>query len=127
MIKIKKTHGFTLIELLVVMAIVASLLSIVLPRYIDQTDKAKEAALRENLSALRNVIDQYYGDTGHYPASLELLVEKKYIRNIPLDPITERYDTWQLIEQTQNNHTGIFDIKSTAEGNGIDGTAYTTW
>jgi general secretion pathway protein G len=119
-------RGFTLIELLVVLAIVAMLLSIVAPRYMKQADKAKDAVLRENLASLRLAIDQYYGDRGHYPVQLEQLVEARYLRRVPIDPITGRYNTWRLI-QVEGEEQGIYDVKSGAEGQGMDGTVYNTW
>ena len=62
----KRLRGFTLIELLVVLAIIATLLSIVAPRYVHQSDRAKEAALKQNLSVMRRALDEYYSDTGRY-------------------------------------------------------------
>jgi general secretion pathway protein G len=75
-----KTKGFTLIELLVVLGIVALMLTLAVPRYFPSVDKSKETILADNLRNVRQVIDQYYGDTGRYPDSLEQLVEKKYLR-----------------------------------------------
>ena len=122
-----KIKGFTLIELLVVLAIIATLLSLVLPRYIGQTDRAKDAALKENLAAFRASLDQYYGDTGSFPESLNILIEKRYLRKIPFDPITERADTWVLTIIDEDGHKVISDIKSAATENGLDGTPYNTW
>ncbi|MGO4465562.1 type II secretion system protein, partial [Pseudoduganella sp. RAF53_2] len=79
-----RKKGFTLIELLVVLGIIALLLTLAVPRYFPSVDKAKETILGDNLRNMRAVIDQYYGDTGRYPDSLEQLVEKKYLRSVPL-------------------------------------------
>jgi general secretion pathway protein G len=119
--------GFTLIELLVVLAVVAMLLSLVAPRYIRQADKAKEAVLRENLTALRLAIDQRYGDKGAYPDSLDQLVEERYLRKLPVDPITQRSDTWQTVTLDEEGGKGIYDVKSGAEGLGMNSTAYSSW
>lgn len=119
--------GFTLIELLVVLAIVALLLSIVAPRYIQQTDRAQEAALKENLTTVRNSIDQYYSDIGDYPTSLQDLVDKRYLRKIPTDTVTNRNDTWLYVYTEDNNKKQIIDIKSGALGKAKDGTEYTNW
>jgi general secretion pathway protein G len=119
--------GFTLIELLVVLAVVAMLLSLVAPRYIRQADKAKEAVLRENLTALRLAIDQRYGDKGAYPDSLDQLVEERYLRKLPVDPITQRSDTWQTVTLDEEGGEGIYDVKSGAEGLGMNSTAYSSW
>ncbi len=121
-------RGFTLIELLVVMAIVSALLSIVAPRYMKQADRAKEVALKENLNGLRSALDHYYADRGAYPERLGELVEKRYLRVIPLDPVTDRRDTW--IPATREEDEGkkvIQDVHSGAPGNGSDGTAFKTW
>lgn len=123
----KFRFGFTLIELLVVLAIVALLLSIVAPRYIEQTDRAQDAALKENLSTVRYSIDQYYADKGEYPSSLQELVEKRYLRKVPTDTITHRDDTWQFIYTEENNKKQITDLKSGALGKAKDGTEYASW
>src|SRR5690242_12565333 len=86
--------GFTLIELLVVMSIIALLLTLAAPRYIGNVDKAKEAVLRENLATMRDGLDKHYADTGRYPDKLEDLVNKKYLRRVPVDPVTDSDTTW---------------------------------
>lgn len=120
-------RGFTMIELLVVLAVVAMLLSLVAPRYLSQADKAKEAVLKENLSGLRTALDQYYGDKGQYPEQLEQLVQARYLRKLPLDPLTSRNDSWQLVTMDQDGRKVIYNIKSGASGNGRDGSAFDTW
>jgi general secretion pathway protein G len=119
------SKGFTLIELMVVMTITALLLSIAYPRYISHIEKSKEAALLQDLSVMRVAIDQFHADLGRYPLELNELVEKKYIRHIPKDPITESNDTWQLILADDEN--GIENVKSGAEGNASDGSPYIEW
>jgi general secretion pathway protein G len=120
-------RGFTLIELLVVLAIVATLLSIVAPRYVHQTDRAKEAALKANLSVLRRALDEYCGDTGRYPDELAQLTERHYLRSLPADPITNRADSWVPIEGTDGDEKTIVDVKSGAIGKALDGTEYRSW
>ncbi|MFC0397529.1 type II secretion system protein [Paraburkholderia rhizosphaerae] len=122
-----KSDAFTLIELLVVLAIVATLLSIVAPRYIHQTDRAKEAALKENLSVLRRALDEYYSDTGHYPEKLVLLSERHYLRALPLDPVTSRSDTWIPVLGTGDDDKTVVDVKSGAQGKAQDGSEYRSW
>lgn len=119
-------RGFTLIELLVVLAILATLLSIVVPRYYKHVDRSKEAVLRENLATVRDAIDQYHADALEWPASLETLTEKRYLRAMPIDPMTERADTWQLVAPPDGG-SGVYDIRSGAEGTGVDGKAYSDW
>ena len=86
----KQSRGFTLIELLVVLAIMASLLTLVVPRYFQQTDRAQETVLKHNLVAVRDGIDKFYADTGRYPNNLDELVSRKYLLEAPLDPNTDR-------------------------------------
>ena len=118
--------GFSLIELLVVLAILALLLTIAVPRYFSSIDRAKEAALKEDLNTLRESIDKFYGDSGQYPESLDILVEKKYIRKIPVDPITDKNSTWLLI-QAEPPLSGVYDIHSGADTVAKDGTHYSDW
>jgi general secretion pathway protein G len=120
-------NGFTLIELLVVMAIIATLLAIAVPRYFHSVDKSKEAVLREDLSTMREAIDKYYGDNGHYPDALDALVTKKYLRAIPVDPITESATSWVPVPPPDAQQESVFDVKSGAPGSGLDGTPYAEW
>jgi general secretion pathway protein G len=119
--------GFTLIELLVVMAVIAVLLSLAAPRYIGNVDKAREATLRENLATLRDVVDKHYADTGKYPATLDDLVTRKYLRKVPLDPITDSNQTWIVIAPEDPQKGGVYDVHSGAPGRARDGTAYRDW
>lgn len=119
--------GFTLIELLVVLAIISTLLLLVVPRYFGQVDASKEAVLRDNLRITRDVIDKFYGDTGRYPETLEELVEKKYLRAVPMDPITEAVSTWQLTPPPDGYKGAVYDLRSSAPGTGRDGKSYGEW
>lgn len=120
-------RGFTLIELVVVLAIVALLLALATPRYFHRVDQSKETVLKANLAATRDVLDKFYGDTNKYPEQLETLVEKKYLRSLPFDPITESSTTWLIVAPDSPDKGGVFDIHSGAEGNASDGTPYSTW
>ena len=119
--------GFTLIELLVVFAILATLLTLAVPRYFGSLDKSKEAVLKENLYQMREAISRYHADKGKYPESLESLAADKYLRNVPLDPITESAATWQIVRPEDPQKGGVYDVKSGAPGKGIDGTEYAQW
>ena len=119
-------NGFTLIELLVVMAIIALLLTIATPRYYQHVERTREAVLREDLATVRDAIDKFHADTDGWPADLQTLVGHHYLRRLPLDPITDRTDTWQLVPPP-NGGDGVYDLHSGAQGDGLDGTAYATW
>ncbi|WP_317204288.1 competence type IV pilus major pilin ComGC [Janthinobacterium sp.] len=124
---LNRRGGFTLIELLVVLAIVALLLTLAVPRYFSGIDKAKETILADNLRNLRATIDQYHGDTGQYPDSLEQLVEKKYLRAMPLDPLTDSSASWILVAPQDDAKGRVVDIHSGAPGNDRDGKPYADW
>lgn len=121
-----KRKGFTLIELMVVLTIIALLLSLAVPRYFKSVDHAREATLRQNLQTMREAIDKYYGDHDKYPASLNELVSSHYLKAIPLDPITEATDSWQ-VEPPSDGNGNVFDVKSGAPGKDKDGKAYADW
>jgi general secretion pathway protein G len=112
-------RGFTLIELLVVLAILALLLTLAVPRYFRSIDLSKETILRENLRITREMIDKFYGDQGRYPHSLDELVEKKYLRSLPVDPITDSDRTWVVI--APDGGDGIYDLHSGAAGSTREG------
>lgn len=116
-----RRRGFTLIELLVVLSILALLLTLALPRYFGSVDKSKEAVLRENLTQMRDAISHYYADRGKYPDTLEALAEDKYLRRVPLDPITDSDKTWVLIAPSDPQKGGVYDVRSGAPGKTRDG------
>lgn len=119
--------GFTLIELLVVMAIIATLLSMVAPRYFNSIEKAKEAVLRQDLKIMRDSIDQFYADFGKYPLDLEELVDSRYLRSIPIDPMTESNTTWVEVPSPNEDEDGVYDVHSGFNGKALDGTFYEEW
>lgn len=120
-------RGFTLIELLVVLAVVATLLTLALPRYFSSVDKSKEAVLKENLYQMREAISRYHADKGRYPETLESLAADKYLRKVPLDPITESAATWIVVAPEDSQKTGVYDVRSGAPGKGGDGSEYGQW
>lgn len=119
--------GFTLIELLVVMTIVGLLLSLAVPRYYQSVARAKETVLRENLANVREAIDKYHADRGRYPDDLEDLVNRKYLRRLPFDPLTESATTWVLVPPADTTKGGLMDVHSGAPGKARDGTTYSSW
>ena len=122
-----RRRGFTLVELMVVMAIVALLLAIALPRYFGHLEKARETVLRQDLATLRDAIDKYHGVRGRYPESLDELVSARYLRAVPVDPLTDRGDTWPLVPPDDGESGAVYDGKSGAPGAARDGTAYADW
>jgi general secretion pathway protein G len=119
--------GFTLIELLVVLAIIATLLTLALPRYFSSVEKSKEAVLKENLLQMRDAISRYHADRGRYPESLDALAGDKYLRKVPLDPITESGATWLIVPPDDPEKGGVYDVRSGAPGRGMDRTEYSQW
>lgn len=119
-------RGFTLIELLVVLAIIATLLTIAAPRYFAHLDRARETALKETLFVVRDAIDKFHGDTGRYPETLAELVDKRYLRKLPADPLTDQADAWTLLPPPAGG-PGVYDLKSGAAGQAADGTPYADW
>lgn len=119
-----KNRGFTLIELLVVLALVSILAAMVSPMVSKSVPRAKESALRENLFVLRKTLDDYYADKGKYPQSLEQLEEERYVRKIPVDPITE--GEWDVV-YSDSEPRGIVDLHSKSKAVANDGTTYESW
>ena len=120
-------RGFTLIELLVVLAIIATLLTLAVPRYYSSVDKSKEAVLKENLYQMRDAIGKYYADRGKYPESLQALATDKYLRSVPLDPVTDSATTWIVLAPEDPQKGGVYDVKSGAPGKALDGSKFSTW
>ncbi|TSA19150.1 MAG: prepilin-type N-terminal cleavage/methylation domain-containing protein [Betaproteobacteria bacterium] len=122
-----RADGFTLIELLTVMTIIAILLTIAVPRYFNSIDRSKEVTLRQDLNVMRDAIDKFQGDTGALPQTLDELVSKKYLRAVPVDPMTESPATWQLVAPQDPKKTGVQDVRSGAPGKAQDGTNFQDW
>jgi general secretion pathway protein G len=122
-----RTTGFTLIELLVVMAIIALLLTLAVPYYFNSVQRSREAVLREDLELMRDALDKRYGDRGSYPDALDDLVSQHYLRRIPVDPITGSAATWVVVPPDDPHLGGVYDVKSGAQGLGVDGLPYKDW
>jgi general secretion pathway protein G len=121
---VKKRRGFTLIELLVALTIVALVLSLAAPRFFSGIGRAEEAVLKDNLAILRDALDKHFADTGKYPASLDELVARKYLRRIPIDPVTQSPSTWIVVPPANQQLGAVYDIKSGAKGSSRDGKPY---
>ena len=120
-------RGFTLLELLVVMAIIATLLTIAVPRYFRSLERSREAVLKQDLTTLRESIDRFYGDTGAYPQTLQALVERRYLRAIPVDPIAQSAEAWVVVASDDPEDPGVKDVRSGAEGLAESGVPYASW
>lgn len=124
---LRRSRAFTLIELLVVLAIVALLLTIAAPRYLQHLERSKQAVLRENLSTTRQVIDRFYGDKGRYPDSLQELVDLRYLRALPFDPLTESDEAWSLVPPPEGSAGRVYDLHSSTDGQDEEGRPYADW
>ncbi len=118
-------NGFTMIELMIVVSIVGILATLAAPTYQASVVKAREAALRQDLSTLRDVLDQHKADRGKYPPSLSVLVGVGYLRAIPTDPVTGSTASWQEISDPVEG--GVVDVFSGSEFVGTNGTPYNRW
>lgn len=113
-------RGFTLVELLVVLTLMAMLLAISLPRYMGSTETAKEKVRAQNMETLRDAIDQFRGDQGRYPMSLAELVDRRYLRRVPLDPLSNS-TSWRLIPPSSGGEPGVYDVAPPSEGDPAKG------
>ena len=141
-------HGFTLVELLVVIVVLAVLAAIVLPKFMNATRRSKESAMRSDIKLLRNAVSLFNADTGAYPKALTDLSSTitptdatangldstgadqaylpadwhgPYIQDLSKDPISGNDYTYS----TASGSVG--KVTSSAAGNGLDGTAFSTW
>ena len=120
----RRARGFTLIELLIVLSVIALMLTIALPNYFHSIDASKEKILAQNLHATRDAIDRFYGDVGRYPESLEELVDKRYLRTLPVDPITDSTTSWHIVPPDEPFPGKVYDIRSGAQGVDSNGKPY---
>src|SRR5262245_18227422 len=126
------SRGFTIIEMMVVLALLVILASLAMVQYRRTIIYSKEAVLRDDLTKMRDAIDQYYADKNEYPPTLSALASSGYLRDIPKDPITESNSSWQEVpaEPDSANPTtapGVYDVKSGSEATALDGTRYSEW
>ena len=132
MARSRSQRGFTLIELLIVLSLISILAAMGMVQHRNSVQKAQEATLRTDLFHMRDAIDQYFADKGKYPESLDSLVTDNYLRKIPDDPITRSADSWQTVpaEPDPTNPSaepGIYNVKSGAQGTGLDGVSYSEY
>jgi general secretion pathway protein G len=108
--RVRRRRGFTLIELIVVMSVIALLLTIAVPRYFQSLDNARLNVQRQNLAAIRDSLDKFFGDQGRYPNSLAELVDKRYLRALPLDPVSESSE-WTVIAPPDTSMGSVYDVR----------------
>ena len=117
-------RGFTLMEMLVVLAVVALLLTLALPKYFSGLDRARDTVLVDNLATTRDAIDKFYTDQGRYPDSLDELVTRKYLKSLPLDPVTRSTRSWVLVPPDPPTRGQVQDLRSGARGQAVSGKLY---
>ena len=125
-------RGFTFVELMVVITIITILMSVAIPIYQRSITRAKESVLRNNLQTLRTVIDNYTYDKQKAPQNLQDLVTEGYLQKLPIDPMIGNNQSWRTImedaaQSVNQSEPGIFDVKSTSDKIGLDGTPYSDW
>jgi general secretion pathway protein G len=130
----RRERGFTLIEMIIVFTMIGILVGLALPQFQNAAKKARESTLKEDLTIFRAQIDRYFTDKAKYPASLQSLVDEKYLRKIPNDPITGRPDWVEVREEPSADdllepgyQAGIIEVHSASELKSMDGTPYNTW
>jgi general secretion pathway protein G len=127
-----RQRGFTLIELIVVMTILSLLATVGIAGYRQKVRTAKEAVLKENLFQINHALEQHRADRGKYPSSLTPLRELGYLRDIPVDPMTQSKDMWQTeLEPPDPDNPdaelGVFRVRSGSTERGSNGVPYNEW
>ena len=154
----KNARGYTFVELLVVASIIMILASAILPLAKVTAVRQREADLRRALRELRTAVDKYKdaADVGqispleikagseNYPPDLQTLVDGvsvandatgrklKFLRKIPIDPMTNSTDWGKRAYQDRPDSQSwggkyVFDVYSTYKGTGLDGTKDQDW
>lgn len=118
--------GFSLIELIVVVAIIAVLLTIALPRYDRSLDRARDVSLEQSLQVMRESIDRFQDDKGRYPETLQELVELRYLRALPVDPVTGSSESWVVLQAEGQAKGSVKDVHSGAVGTTLDGREFSS-
>jgi general secretion pathway protein G len=151
-------RGFTFVEIVVVVAILGIMAAAAMPLARVTSQRQKEAELRRSLREVRTAIDKFKDavDSGliattelkpgseGYPPDLETLVDGvpaandasgrklKYLRRIPIDPMTNGTE-WGLRsyqdkpDSTSWGGQNVFDVYTTSGATALDGTKYKDW
>ena len=115
----RRRCGFTLIEIVVVLTLIALLLTIAVPRYFATLDRGRLQVQQQNVAIVRDAIDKFYGDLGRYPETLEELVTKRYLRQVPVDPVSEK-PNWVVIAPADASMGAVFDLKPASASGAAD-------
>lgn len=120
-----RRRGLTLIEMSIVIAIMGIFITLATPGVERFVIRSREAVLKQDLMVMRQAIDAYYADHREYPESLEILVDKRYFRSIPVDPFTRSSETWVLVPTEEDS--GVFDVHSGSDLIGLNEEPYNAW
>ena len=112
-------------ELVLVMFILGLLAAIAVPNISSSIQRAREAALIENLTVMRRAIGDYFADRAVYPDTLDALVAARYIQFVPEDPVAEPEDGWRTVAHPELG--GIWEVRSTSDKEGLNGVRYSEW
>lgn len=127
----KSQAGFTLLELMIVMFIIIILVTIAMPQYYKTVQHAKETVLMDSLQQMKRMINQYEADKGKLPQSLQDVVDAGYLREKPIDPMTEKAE-WDedcpdcrgKDPNSTKDETGLIRVRSLSEDESLDGKPY---
>jgi general secretion pathway protein G len=119
---------------MIVVAMMLILVSIAVPNYITSVKRARESVLRQDLFTMRSVISQYTLDKQKMPQSADDLVQEKYLKQIPTDPITGQAnwnwhtaDEGTIMSPDEQDQGGVDDVYSSSNDIGTDGVAYSQY
>ncbi|MCX7956721.1 MAG: hypothetical protein N2643_02355 [Endomicrobia bacterium] len=103
----KKNRGFTIIEITLIVIIVSIITFLIIRSYQNIVDKTMFATAKNNLAILQRQIWLYHTVEGSYPESLVSLLNKGYIKEIPVMKIKFHQPTTNVIisNQDYDGHT----------------------
>jgi len=127
-----QNRGFTFVELIVVISVILLLITVAIPIYQKTILRAKESVLKQNLTTIRTVIDNYSYDKMKAPQALQDLVSDGYLKEVPMDPITGSNQTWKIVmedasQALNQSEPGIFDVRSGSDKVSLEGNPYSDW